>query len=107
VIAWADRDGVSADLLINATPVGMTPSPGESPMPEGALPQFAVVADVVASPPETRLLAAAKRHGCVTVSGLVIAFHQAVAQFRHYTQREPPVAAMRIAAEQFAGVASL
>lgn len=103
VVDWNDRFNTRADVLINATSVGMTPAPGETPMPDSVLDHFQVVADVVASPADTRLLLDAHRRGRVTVSGLEIAFHQALEQFRHYTRCDPPVAAMRLAAEQFAG----
>jgi shikimate dehydrogenase len=103
VIDWQERTGTNADLLINATSAGMSPAIDETPMPEAALHHFRVVADVVASPAETLLLAFAARRGLTTVSGLHVAFHQALAQFRHYTRCDPPVAAMRAAAEQLAG----
>jgi shikimate dehydrogenase len=103
VVDWNDRTDIRADLLINATSVGMAPDVGETPMPESALDHFQIVADVVASPAGTRLLLDSQRRGCVTVSGLEIAFHQALEQFRHYTGCDAPVAAMRIAADQLAG----
>lgn len=102
-IDWEERAAANADLLINATSVGMAPSVDETPMPEAGLQRFRVVADVVASPPETLLLALAARRGLTTVSGLQVAFHQALSQFRYYTRSDPPVAAMRAAAEQLAG----
>jgi shikimate dehydrogenase len=103
VVDWNDRIDARADLLINATSVGMAPSAGETPMPDAALDHFQAVADVVASPADTRLLLDAQRRGQVTVGGLEIAFHQALEQFRYYTRCDPPVAAMRIAADELAG----
>jgi shikimate dehydrogenase len=103
VIDWGERASVRADLLINATSVGMAPAAGETPMPETALGGFRVVADVVASPADTPLLVAAQQRGCIVVNGLEIALHQAFEQFGYYTRCDPPVAAMRLAAERLAG----
>ena len=103
VVDWEDRAKARADLLINATSLGMSPAIEGTPMPEPGLDGFRVVADVVASPPETVLLAAASRRGQPTANGLQVAFHQALAQFTYYTRRDPPVEAMRSAAEQLAG----
>jgi shikimate dehydrogenase len=104
IVDWHERERVDADLLINATSAGMAPDTSDTPMPASALNRFAVVADVIASPPETALIAAARHSGRLTVGGVLVAFHQALVQFRHYTGMEPPVREMHSAAEQLAGV---
>lgn len=57
------------DLIVNATSVGMKES---DPLPVDAdlITEGTAVADVIMSPPETALLAEARRRGCVTHSGL-------------------------------------
>lgn len=59
-----------ADILVNATSVGMHPREEESPVPTGVLhPQLAVY-DIVYNPLETRLLREARAMGARTVDGL-------------------------------------
>ena len=63
-----------AGLLVNATPV----APG---VDFSALPTDAVVYDLVYTPPETKFLAGAKKHGLKTVGGLGMLIRQAVPAF--------------------------
>lgn len=87
-----------ADLVVNATPVGMGDDP-TSPVAAGALLPGQVVADLVYVPVETPLLAMARLAGAVPVGGLGMLVHQAAHAFRLWTGVEAPVAAMRAAAE--------
>ena len=77
-VSWDNRsDALSgADLLVNTTTLGMT---GQPPLDIelAALPQAAVVYDVVYAPLETPLLAAARRRGNRCVDGLGMLLHQA------------------------------
>ena len=79
VIPWEDRNKALAGcgLLVNATSLGMT---GKPPLDIdlSALPFDAIVADIVYSPLETPLLAAARARGNRTVDGLGMLLHQAV-----------------------------
>ena len=85
VIAWEDRNRALAGcgLLVNATSLGMT---GKPPLDIdlAALPADAVVADIVYSPLETPLLAAARARGNRTVDGLGMLLHQAVPGFERW-----------------------
>jgi shikimate dehydrogenase len=87
-------------LLVNCTPIGMRHSPNESatPIAPALIPAGALVFDVVANPPETRLLAEARRRGARTVSGLAMLIYQGAESFRLWTGLEPPVEVMRQAA---------
>lgn len=94
-----------ADLVLQATPVGMAgvaPNPGDGRFPLGVDPtrlgpdQLAV--DLIYAPPETEFLAAARRQGATTMNGLGMLVHQAGAQFRAWTGEEPPLPAMSDAA---------
>lgn len=78
VLAWEERAAALPDagLLVNSTSLGMT---GQPPLELALddLPRTAVVADLVYSPLETALLAAARARGCVGVDGLGMLLHQA------------------------------
>jgi shikimate dehydrogenase len=78
----------TADGLVNATPVGMTPHFG-SPVPPDLLPPRLWVADVVYRPLETELLRTARERGCATLSGGGMVVYQAAAAFRLFTGRTP------------------
>lgn len=68
-----------ADILVNATPVGMGEDRENTPVPAGLLKCDLVVADLIYHPRETRLLREAKELGCTTVSGLGMLLGQAAA----------------------------
>lgn len=92
VYDWADRTRALADaaLLVNTTTLGMT---GEPPLEldlEG-LPTAAVVNDVVYSPLDTPLLAAARARGNRAVDGLGMLLHQARPGFAAWFGVEPEV----------------
>ena len=75
-------------MLVNATPVG-TGLDGENPI-EGATLDGRIVYDLVYTPAETRLLAAARAAGCTTIGGLEMLVAQAERQFELWTGRRPP-----------------
>jgi 3-dehydroquinate dehydratase/shikimate dehydrogenase len=80
--------GGSWDVLINATPAGTGPA-GGNPM-QGAPLDGRVVYDLVYTPAETRLLAAARAAGCQTIGGLEMLVAQAERQFQLWTGQRPP-----------------
>jgi shikimate dehydrogenase len=84
----------SADILINATPVGMWPKTDETAVPAKMLHPGLAVFDVVYNPMETRLIAEAKKAGCTVVYGHKMFLYQAVSQFELFTGRKAPVAEM-------------
>ncbi len=86
---------ISADILINATSVGMSPRQDETPFPGGALTKFQVVMDIVYSPLETRLLREATAAGCTVINGLAMLLYQGAAQFELWTGRPAPLNTMR------------
>ncbi|MBI1884881.1 MAG: shikimate dehydrogenase [Chloroflexi bacterium] len=88
-------------LLINCTPVGMTGSgtEKETPLPAEVIPPGALVFDLVYNPPETRLLAAARKRGARAVGGLSMLVYQGADSFRLWTGLEPPVDVMFRAAK--------
>lgn len=89
----------SWDLLVNATPVGMAPRAGASPLPDDyRFDAAGIVYDLVYNPPRTELLAAATRAGCRTIGGLDMLVAQAQAQFEWWTGQRPADRVMREAA---------
>jgi shikimate dehydrogenase len=90
----------SADILINATPVGMWPKLGQSIIPRELLHNRLTVFDVVYNPRETRLLAEARERGCAVVYGYKMLLYQAVKQFELFTGLKAPLPAMESALAQ-------
>jgi shikimate dehydrogenase len=90
----------ACQLLVNCTPIGMRHSSAENDTPIALelIPPGALVFDLVANPPETRLLAEARRRGARTVSGMAMLVYQGAESFRLWTGLEPPLDVMRQAA---------
>jgi len=92
VVDWEDRHRALAGcgLLVNTTSLGMT---GKETLDIDleALPADAVVADIVYSPLETKLLAAARARGNRVVDGLGMLLHQAVPGFERWFGVRPEV----------------
>jgi shikimate dehydrogenase len=101
-IAWAERAtaAADADVVVNATPVGMGETGGDVPVPVEVLHGGQVVADLVYHPIETALLAGARRRGAAVVDGLGMLVHQAALQVERWTGEVAPVAEMRTAADR-------
>jgi shikimate dehydrogenase len=88
-----------ADLVVNATPLGMHGAPGEWLVQPGHLHAGQVAADLVYAPRPTPWLVAAAQAGALPLDGLGMLVHQAAAQLALWTGQEPPVEAMWEAAE--------
>ncbi len=91
-INWTDesikQSFESSEIIINATPVGMWPRTDESPVSHDLIQKRHTIFDVVYTPPETRFLRAAKKRGCLCISGVEMFVHQAAEQFRLFTGRD-------------------
>ena len=92
VVAWADRAAAldGAALLVNTTTQGMHGQPALD-LDLSALPDAAVVTDLVYVPMETPLLAAARARGNAAVDGLGMLLHQAVPSFAAWFGVTPEV----------------
>jgi len=89
-------EGIS--LLVNATPIGMSPDTGSSPWPEDLpYPAGAWVYDLVYNPEATLFLQRARRAGLPTRSGLGMLVEQAALAFEIWTGASAPRPAMRSA----------
>ncbi|GAB7094911.1 shikimate dehydrogenase [Halolamina litorea] len=82
-----------ADLLVNATSVGME-DPDTSPVPAELLHDGLAVLDAVYTPLRTKLLREAAAAGAETVDGAWMLLFQGVAAFERWTGVEAPVAVM-------------
>jgi shikimate dehydrogenase len=105
--AWCGVYSVNAatDLLVNATSIGLFPDVDAMPPVDlaGARPGM-LVSDAVFNPPETPLLAAARRLGLPTLDGLSMLVYQGTIGFQLWTGREAPAGAMKRALAQALGV---
>lgn len=89
----------AADLLINATNVGMGKLEGQCLIPNASyLRKELFVADIIYNPKETALLAMAREAGCRTMNGLGMLLYQGAEAFRLWTGREMPVELVKQAA---------
>ncbi|HEU4943585.1 MAG TPA: shikimate dehydrogenase [Solirubrobacterales bacterium] len=93
-------DAGDYELIVNTTSVGLG---GEDPFVElplvpAGFGSHQIVADLVYGAESTRLLSAAEAAGATVVDGIEVLVCQGALSFEIWTGREPPVAAMRIAA---------
>ena len=86
---------LSYDVVINATPVGMTPHDDQTPVKPGLLEAGTVVMDTVYNPLKTRFLRDAEKLGCPTIDGVSMFIHQGAIQFELWTGEKAPVEVMR------------
>ncbi len=94
-VTWHDFTGADADIIINTTPLGMTPDIHSTPVDKTAFHMDTVIMDIVYNPLDTRLLCDARGIGCKTVDGLSMFIHQGAHQFRLFTGQEPPLELMK------------
>jgi shikimate dehydrogenase len=95
-----------ADVLVNATPVGMHPNTDTSPIDAHALHRGLLVFDLVYNPEKTRLLKEAEAAGARTVGGLSMLVYQGAEALRLWTGKAAPEALMLEAARAALGGAS-
>lgn len=92
VAAWENRNQIieSAGVLVNCTTMGMSGQPALD-LDLARLPSAAVVNDIVYTPLETPLLAAARARGNPVVDGLGMLLYQAQAGFEGWFGVKPAV----------------
>jgi len=88
------------DLIINTTPVGMTPMhPNESPWPDDVpIPGGITVYDMVYRPEVTLFMQQARDAGSTAIGGLGMLVQQGAASFQLWTGHEPSIDVMTQAA---------
>lgn len=91
----------SLSLIINTTPVGMTPNVDQSPWPENfPFPPHAAVYDLVYNPRETKLVRDALSEGRLATTGLGMLIEQAALAFELWTGICPSRGMMQAAVDQ-------
>lgn len=92
-VAWSSEPPApgEADVLLNATPIGMAGGPDAAalPFPAEVVARAAAVVEVVQQPVRTPLVALAEEHGARVVPGSAIMRLQALEQFVRYTGVRP------------------
>lgn len=76
-------------LIVNTTPVGMTPNVDQSPWPGNLSFPNAAVYDLVYNPRETKLVRDARSQGLSATTGLGMLIEQAALAFEIWTGRNP------------------
>jgi shikimate dehydrogenase len=106
LVEWQGEYSVptTAEVLINATSIGLNAPNARVPVAVDSLRGGLVVADVVFNPPWTRFLAEAQQHGCTTLDGLGMLVNQAAVSFAIWTGVKPDAGVMREALEEFLGL---
>jgi shikimate dehydrogenase len=92
-------DAKAADLIVQATPLGMKTSDA-SPMESGQFRAGQCAFDLVYMYPETAFMAAARKGGAQAANGLGMLLHQGAKALALWTGVEPPVDVMRKALEE-------
>ena len=78
-------------LIVNSTPLGMTPNVDQSPLPENiALLKNTKIYDLVYNPRETKLVRDARAQGLSATTGLGMLIEQAALGFELWTGHKPP-----------------
>lgn len=84
-----------ADILVNATSVGMSPNTGDTPVPAGLIRPGIAVFDIIYNPLKTRLLVAAEAAGAKTINGVDMLVWQGAFAFEMWTGLKAPVEIMK------------
>jgi len=84
-----------ADILVNATSVGMSPNISETPVPARLLKPGLVVFDIVYNPIKTRLLREAEAAGAKTINGVDMLVWQGASSVEMWTGLREPIELMR------------
>ena len=78
-------------LIVNTTPLGMTPNIDQSPLLENiSLSKHTKIYDLVYNPRETRLVREARAKGLTATTGLGMLIEQAALAFEIWTGQNPP-----------------
>jgi len=94
-IDWSLRHTVSADVLVNCTPVGMHPDVDETPYDKHHLRPGMIVFDVVYNPENTLFIKDARNRNCKVITGVEMFVRQACLQFKLFTGHDGPADLMR------------
>lgn len=97
-VPFEDRDAMNkagtADVLINATGVGMAETIDQSPFPVEVIRSGHICYDATYNPLQTCFLRQGREKGCVTINGTGMLLHQGAAQIKIWTGEDAPVEVM-------------
>jgi shikimate dehydrogenase len=94
-----------ADLVVNATSIGLYPDvEGRLDLDLASLRPNMIVADVIPNPPRTLLIREAEQRGCRTLDGLGMLVNQGVISIKHWTGVDVEPGVMRAKVEGLFGV---
>lgn len=94
VVKQAELRKRKFDVIVNATPMGMHPYLGISPLAASEL-NCSVVFDLIYRPLQTKLLEVAAARGLRTISGVEMLLAQGIAQWEWWMKEEAPEKEMR------------
>jgi shikimate dehydrogenase len=87
---FADLRSATCDLIVNTTPIGMSPNTDQSPLPENlSLPSNTFIYDLVYNPRNTKLVNNARAQGLRATTGLGMLIEQAALSFEIWTGHHP------------------
>ncbi|MCK5099713.1 MAG: shikimate dehydrogenase [Desulfobacteraceae bacterium] len=94
-LKFDDLEKQTFDIIINTTPLGMTPDIKNTPIAKELLNKNMIVMDIIYNPIETKLIKDAKKIGCKTIDGLSMFVNQGARQFQLWTGIKPSIEFMR------------
>ncbi len=94
-VEWSARHGVSPEILVNCTPIGMHPNVDETPFDKHHMRPAMTVFDAVYNPENTLLIKDAHSRNCGVVTGIDMFVRQACLQFKLFTGHDGPADLMR------------
>ena len=94
VASHGDVARMTFDIVINCTPLGMQGFPNELPVDPHVFRPGQWAVDLIYSPPITRFLEEANKHGAKTLSGMEMLIYQAMDAFETWTGQRPPYEVM-------------
>jgi shikimate dehydrogenase len=105
-LPWPDdfKIPIGTDIVVNATSIGLYDGQARLEIDTSSLDAKMTVADVIFSPPQTRLIRDAKAVGCTVLDGLGMLVDQGVIGVQFWTGIEPDSAVMRKALEKALGL---
>jgi len=95
------RVAAETDVLVNATSIGLNDESARVPVNLDDAQKTLVVADVIASPPLTRLVRKSQQRGFKTLDGVGMIVNQGAIGFKLWTGVDADIQVMREAAEEF------
>lgn len=99
-VEWSKRTNIQAEIIINATSIGMFPKINSLPISKKNIICAQLVIDIVTNPSNTKLIQIAKINKIPSINGTKMALNQAYEQFKLYTGKKPPKHVMQKASKK-------